>query len=111
MAYQPGLDQLLVLKNEILEHSLLGCNLMNRREVNLSKLFDVDWPAILFKSVSLLLDSELVRYFVRLVVVLRIVLEDLLLFNVMESLHNLFNSKFLAPDLAIDKPVELSLFG
>lgn len=103
-------SDLLVLDNEVLQHALLGSDLVHGVEVDLAKLLDVEGATILCRCQ--LLDGSMfgcyvVAHLVGLVVVLRVVLENLSLLLVLKGLQQLVDTttELLSPLLAVDEPV------
>ena len=110
---QAGVGELLVLGHEVLQHALGGGDLVHSVKVDLAQLLDVDRSAILFQaqivsvSTSLAVEkkrSVRITNLIRLVVVLRVVLEDLGLLVVFEGADQLVRAEIFPPLLTVDEP-------
>lgn len=84
---ETGVGHLLILGDEVLQHTLAGGDLVHLVEVDLAQLLNVKGTAIL----------------VSLVVVLRVELENLGLLWVFESGRQIISAEFLAPLLSVDE--------
>lgn len=102
---QAGVRQLLVFADQVLQHSFAGGDLVHGVKVDFAQFFDVDGTAILSQiSIARSKKRRERTYLVRLVVVLRIKLEDLGLLNVIEVADEIVGAKLFPPFLTVNKP-------
>jgi len=99
----------LVLDREVGKHSFGGSDLVHSVEVNVTQLFDIHRSSILLPCQSLLVSQYWARpYFIGLVIVLRVVLEDFGFLGVLEVAGEVVEVYFFAPFLTIDEPMQSS---
>jgi hypothetical protein len=109
---QTRIGHLLVFTDKVLYHALLAGDLAKGGEVDVAELLDVQRAAILWKFVSILQTVCICgTYLIGLVVVLRVVLENLRLLLVVECANKLLDADASVcgpPLLAVDEPISMS---
>ena len=108
---EPGICEFLVLHRQVLEHAFGRGDLVHGGEVDIAKLFNVHWSAILQTILDMTERREGSMYFICLVVVLWVVFKDLGFLLVIEVAYEIIEAEIFAPFLAFNKPYyELACF-